>query len=146
MVKLAMSIPDAAIKLCISKKHAYELARRGELPGVFQLGRRKVVNRRALEEAMGANEQAKFELPFKPDVPVTFLPYQNNIVQMLGADPCASGPDKIHCPYCGGCDLRGHEPFQLCRDCWGKFTLQHLNGGRYGRPTERYHGNNKIES
>ena len=34
------SVPEAAALLGISKDLAYDLARRGELPGAFQLGRR----------------------------------------------------------------------------------------------------------
>lgn len=35
-----VSVPEAAALLGISKDLAYDLARRGELPGAFQLGRR----------------------------------------------------------------------------------------------------------
>jgi len=35
-----LSVPQAAARLGISKDLAYELARRGELPGAFRLGRR----------------------------------------------------------------------------------------------------------
>lgn len=35
-----VSVPEAAEMLGISKDLAYDLARRGELPGAFQLGRR----------------------------------------------------------------------------------------------------------
>lgn len=35
-----VSVPEAAEMLVISKDLAYDLARRGELPGAFQLGRR----------------------------------------------------------------------------------------------------------
>jgi excisionase family DNA binding protein len=35
-----VSVPEAAELLGISKDLAYDLARRGELPGAFQLGRR----------------------------------------------------------------------------------------------------------
>jgi excisionase family DNA binding protein len=35
-----VSVPEAASLLGISKDLAYDLARRGELPGAFQLGRR----------------------------------------------------------------------------------------------------------
>lgn len=34
-----MTVPEAANRLKISKDKAYDLARRGELPGAFQLGR-----------------------------------------------------------------------------------------------------------
>jgi excisionase family DNA binding protein len=37
---LVVSVPEAAELLGISKDLAYDLARRGELPGAFQLGRR----------------------------------------------------------------------------------------------------------
>ncbi len=35
-----VSVPDSATLLGISKDLGYDLARRGELPGAFQLGRR----------------------------------------------------------------------------------------------------------
>ena len=38
------SVPEAAEMLGISKDLAYDLARRGELPGAFQLGRRWLVS------------------------------------------------------------------------------------------------------
>jgi len=37
-------VPEAAKMLGISKDLAYDLARRGELPGAFQLGRRWLVS------------------------------------------------------------------------------------------------------
>jgi excisionase family DNA binding protein len=47
--KLVLTISEAAILLRISRGHAYELARRNELP-VIRLGRRIVVPRRALDD------------------------------------------------------------------------------------------------
>jgi excisionase family DNA binding protein len=38
-----LSVPQAAERLGISKDLAYELVRRGELPGAFRLGRRWLV-------------------------------------------------------------------------------------------------------
>jgi excisionase family DNA binding protein len=39
-----VTVPEAAKLLGISKDLAYDLARRGELPGAFQLGRRWLVS------------------------------------------------------------------------------------------------------
>jgi excisionase family DNA binding protein len=39
-----VTVPRAAALLGISKDLAYDLARRGELPGAFQLGRRWLVS------------------------------------------------------------------------------------------------------
>ena len=47
-----VSVPEAAAILGISRTLAFELARRGELPGVIRLGGRTVVSRRELERAL----------------------------------------------------------------------------------------------
>jgi excisionase family DNA binding protein len=47
-----VNVPTAARMLGISRGHAFELARRGELPGVLRLGGRYVVSRRALQRAL----------------------------------------------------------------------------------------------
>ena len=44
-----VSVSDAAELLGIGRNLAYELARRGELPGALRLGRRIVVSRKALD-------------------------------------------------------------------------------------------------
>jgi excisionase family DNA binding protein len=49
---LTVDVPTAARLLGISRGGAYELARRGELPGAIKLGQRVVVSRRALERAI----------------------------------------------------------------------------------------------
>jgi excisionase family DNA binding protein len=49
---LTVTVPTAARMLGISRGGAYELARRGELPGAIRLGGRIVVSRRALERAI----------------------------------------------------------------------------------------------
>lgn len=41
--RLTLTIRDAAAKLGISKNLAYDLARRGELPGVIKLGSKRLV-------------------------------------------------------------------------------------------------------
>ena len=41
--RLTYTIREAALKLGISKNLAYELAKRGQLPGVIRLGVRRVV-------------------------------------------------------------------------------------------------------
>ena len=47
-----VSVPEAAELLGISKDLAYDLARRGELPGAFQLGRRWIVSLVRLQSAV----------------------------------------------------------------------------------------------
>jgi len=46
--QLTMTIEEAARVLRISRSLAYELARRGELPGVLRLGHRFIVSRSQL--------------------------------------------------------------------------------------------------
>jgi excisionase family DNA binding protein len=54
-----VSVPEAARLLGISKDLAYNLARRGELPGAFQLGRRWRVSLVRLRAAVhGAEDRA----------------------------------------------------------------------------------------
>lgn len=50
---MTLSIDEAAAMLGISRAHAYELVRRGELPRL-RLGRRVVIPKRALEEYVEA--------------------------------------------------------------------------------------------
>jgi excisionase family DNA binding protein len=52
-----VSVPDAAKVLGISRGHAFELARRGELPGVIRLGHRIVVSRSALERVLNGEPE-----------------------------------------------------------------------------------------
>ena len=53
-----VTVEQAARELGIGRGHAYELARRGELPGVIRLGRRFVVSRAALDRALAADTPA----------------------------------------------------------------------------------------
>jgi len=41
--RLTLTIREAAVRLGISKNLAYDLARRGELPGVIRLGEKRLV-------------------------------------------------------------------------------------------------------
>lgn len=51
--KLTLSVAEAAAILGISRNLAYELARRGELPGVIKLGQKRlVVSRQAIERLL----------------------------------------------------------------------------------------------
>lgn len=50
---LTLSVDEAATLLGIGRSLAYDLARRGELPGVLRLGHRLVVSRVKLERALG---------------------------------------------------------------------------------------------
>lgn len=55
MDKLTVSVPEAARALGISRNTAYALARAGRLPGVIELGpKRLVISRAALEKLLGA--------------------------------------------------------------------------------------------
>ena len=47
-----VDVPTAARMLGIGRSLAFELARKGELPGVIRLGGRYVVSLRALEDAL----------------------------------------------------------------------------------------------
>ena len=49
--KLVLSIPEAATALGISKNLAYGLARKGDLPGCFKIGQRRLVVSRFQLEA-----------------------------------------------------------------------------------------------
>ena len=54
---LTLSVDEAALQLGIGRSLAYDLARRGELPGVLRLGRRLVVSRAILEQALGVRTE-----------------------------------------------------------------------------------------
>ena len=49
---LTVTVPEAAAMLGISRGYAFELAKRGELPGAIKLGGRVVVSRRQLERTL----------------------------------------------------------------------------------------------
>lgn len=51
---VTMSVEEAARQLGIGRTLAYELAKRGELPGVLRLGRRFVVTKPRFNAAIGA--------------------------------------------------------------------------------------------
>ena len=51
--RLTLTVEEACRLLGVGRTVGYELARRGELPGVLRLGRRLVVSRPALERALG---------------------------------------------------------------------------------------------
>ncbi len=51
--KMTLSIPEVAETLGISRNLAYELAARGELPGLIRLGQKRVVcSRLAIERLL----------------------------------------------------------------------------------------------
>jgi excisionase family DNA binding protein len=54
---LTIPVAEAARLLGISRGGAYELARRGELPGAIRLGARIVVSRRALLRAVDGRQE-----------------------------------------------------------------------------------------
>ena len=49
---LTVTVEEAAQLLGISRQTAYNLAAEGKLPGVLRLGRRLVVGKKALEDAL----------------------------------------------------------------------------------------------
>ena len=51
--RLTLTVEEACRLLGLGRTLGYELARRGDLPGVIRLGRRLLVSRPALEEALG---------------------------------------------------------------------------------------------
>ena len=53
-----LTVEEAAAALGIGRTSAYELARRGELPGVIRLGRRFVVSRDVLERLLSGADVA----------------------------------------------------------------------------------------
>ena len=56
--RLTLSISEAAIMLGISRNLAYELARRGELPGTIKLGQKRlVISRIAIERLLQGEAQ-----------------------------------------------------------------------------------------
>ena len=61
MEKLTLTVSEVAVALGISRNTAYELARRGELPGVIRLGKRLVVSKAAIERLLQGGNNATSE-------------------------------------------------------------------------------------
>jgi len=57
--KQTYTVEEAARILGIGRQTAYELARRGELPGIKRLGGRFIVSRIQLEEYLGKNQEER---------------------------------------------------------------------------------------
>ncbi len=58
--KMTLSIPEVAETLGISRNLAYELAARGELPGLIRLGQKRVVcSRLAIERLLQGESNLK---------------------------------------------------------------------------------------
>lgn len=55
--RLTYTVKEAATKLGISKNLAYDLARRGELPGVIRLGKRLLISAAQLERLLTGNSE-----------------------------------------------------------------------------------------
>lgn len=53
-----VTVEQASAMLGIGRGLAYELAKRGELPGVLKLGGRYVVSRQRLEQTLAGDESA----------------------------------------------------------------------------------------
>lgn len=54
-----VTVEQAAKQLGIGRQLAYQLAKRGELPGVLKLGGRYVVSRQRLEETLAGQAENK---------------------------------------------------------------------------------------
>ena len=60
--RLTLSVAEAGAMLGISRNLAYDLARRGELPGVIKLGQRRlVVSRVAISKLLWGDEHETSE-------------------------------------------------------------------------------------
>jgi len=58
--KMTLSIPEVAETLGISRNLAYELAARGELPGLIRLGEKRVVcSKLAIQKLLEGNGKSK---------------------------------------------------------------------------------------
>ena len=58
--KMTLSIPEVAETLGISRNLAYELAARGELPGLIRLGEKRVVcSKLAIEKLLQGDSNLK---------------------------------------------------------------------------------------
>ncbi len=53
---LTMSVPEFAKVMGISKRHAYEAIRRGEIEGVIHIGRRTLIARWVPNKLLGLQE------------------------------------------------------------------------------------------
>lgn len=53
-----MTVEEAARSLGIGRGLAYELAKRGELPGILKLGGRYVVSRQRLEQTLAGQAES----------------------------------------------------------------------------------------
>jgi len=59
--RLAISVKEAAAMLGVSKNLAYDLARRGKLPGAIRLGAKRVIISRAQFERFLEGDNGKEE-------------------------------------------------------------------------------------
>lgn len=58
--KMTLSIPEASALLGISRNLGYELAKRGELPGLIRLGQKRVVcSKLAIEKLLQGDSKLK---------------------------------------------------------------------------------------
>ena len=60
--RLTLTVEEACRLLGLGRTLGYELARRGELPGAIRLGRRLLVSRPALEQALGLDRTRRCDL------------------------------------------------------------------------------------
>ena len=58
--RLCITVPEAAAMLGISRNLAYELAKRGELPGIIKLGQKRlVVSKLAIQRLLQGEDSQK---------------------------------------------------------------------------------------
>ncbi len=84
--RVALSVEEAGALLGISRDLAYDLVARGELPSV-RLGRRLVVPRRALEEALDRLSDSGIEIGHS-------LPHCNCRFSVSGVEEVSVGPER----------------------------------------------------
>ncbi len=53
------TVPEAARQLHISTRHAWNLVKRGEFPGVIRLGRRVLVSTRVIDALLGPHPDSR---------------------------------------------------------------------------------------
>lgn len=62
--RLTLTVAEAATMLGISRNLAYELARRGELPGTIKLGQKRlVVSKAAINRLLAGNSDKPESIP-----------------------------------------------------------------------------------
>jgi excisionase family DNA binding protein len=83
----ALTVPEAAEILGISRGLAYELVSRGDIPAL-RLGRRLVVPRKAIEAMLGEATEGSSIAPIRTDRATTHgsIPISSRLVQTTAKD------------------------------------------------------------